>query len=363
MDELYLLNIKDPITGEVILRCYTDLERQNLVNSGVPFTILREINMSKIYLSNNKDPITEEISLRCYTGSEIKNLVNSGVYLTSFREANTIQEINACVQLNQKAIAERIIEENDYKHSTCMISTQKIANHIYEYSKTVPNIFFSSFNVDINLGPVIETRLFGKIYRHNYTKFKDELKKFLEEKENFNGTIILKIADSFSERKHIYSLFVEVMDNEIIEFNIVDTGTTPIDTNIYVKTISKILELPYEESFSINFLFNTSNFFQYGMGLQKGEEELNIKGYCYAWMFYFIYNFIRIEKNQNIFLDSQENLEYIYSYLFSKKEVITALIIHWWDNIIIEDTTAENWEQIQSINVAIPPYPQDQELY
>ena len=318
--------------------------------------------MSKLYLINIKDPITEEISLRCYTESEKQKLVNNGVSFRDFREVNTIQEINACIKLNQKAISERILKENDYKHPTCMISSQKIANYIYEYSKTVPNIFLSSFNVDIELGPVIETRLLGKIYRHNYTRFKDELKEFLEENQNFNGTIILKITDKFSERKHIYSLFLEIMDNEITEFNIVDTGITPIDTSIYIKTISKILGMSYDKSSSINFLFNKSNFFDHGIGLQKSEDEMNIRGYCYAWMFYFVYNFIRIEKKPNIFLDSEENLEYIYKYLFFKKDILTALIIHWWDNIIIKDTNAENWEQIQTLNVAIPPYPPEEDL-
>ena len=310
--------------------------------------------MSSIYFAFIKEVNTGEQQLFCFTEEEKNQIVNEDkIDESNFHKATTFEEINSCIQMKQQVMRQRT-RQNSYSHPTCSMSRVNILNKLVEYTQG-HNIFLTPLATDIKFGTIFDTKKYGEIYT---TYIPNEFLKVWEELDKqTNFTVILKASDNFGGIGHTFTIFIDIVtngDNEpyIEEICVVDTAQTPVVPEIFAKTISLRLGIPLEGE--IQFMFEESEFVHYGMGLQDEEKKMDIRGYCGAWSLYFIYNFIRFQKLDRG-VTSQTILEKLYKYLGMRKNELTALIIHWWDTIISRpESDIEDWQTIPELKQVLP---------
>lgn len=307
--------------------------------------------MNAIYFI--RDIYNGETRLFCFNEEEKNQIISQGKKSeTDFHKATTFEEINDCIQMKQKVMGERT-RQKSYSHPTCSITRKNILEKLVKYTKG--NIILTPMDIDIYFGRSLKTKMHGEIYT---TRTDENFKNFwknLQIKRDF--TLILKASDNFGGIEHTFTIFIDInIDNYnkpyIDEICVVDTAQTPVLPELFAKTIAIRLDLPYDGE--IHFMFEKSNFVKYGMSLQQEEKNMNMRGYCGAWSLYFIYNFIRFEKLDRG-VENKTILKKLYEYLVDKRNVLTALIIHWWDTIVYKpEINIEEWQEITELQQVLP---------
>lgn len=311
--------------------------------------------MNSIYFL--RDTNSAEQRLFCFTEEQKNNIVREGkVSEKDFHKATTFEEINDCIKMKQKVMSERT-RQKSYFHPTCSITRKNILKKLVEYTNN--NVLLTSVDIDIQFGGILNTKKYGEIYTTHINKeFQTIWGNFWTEdwmKNKRDFTLILKASDNFEGIIHTFTIFIDIYidDNDkpyIDEICIVDTAQTPIVPKLFAKTIAIKLGIPFDGE--INFMFEKSEFIKYRMGLQEEEKKMDMRGYCGAWSLYFIYNFIRFENSNR---DTKKILKEIYKYLVTRKNVLTSLIIYWWDTIVSQhEIKAKDWQKIPELKNVLP---------
>jgi hypothetical protein len=125
---------------------------------------------------------------------------------------------------------------------------------------------------------------------------------------------------------HVFLTCVEIRRGEIKKIEVVDTAPLIVDTLRFTKRIGYFLDIPIDRDLleiPLNNLLvsNKISFYHESAQLQRNEKELCEKGYCNAWVLYFI----DMKISGNSFYK-------IYKKLLSGDP--TRTIINWWETKI-----------------------------
>ena len=305
-----------------------------------------------------------EMILYCFLEEEEKKRLESLNY--QVYRVTTPQEYNACLQLNRDSLVERSRSEK-YIHPSCDNNLSTILNDIVIFNNKMNEtleqdrkVILNNFVDDIYIyeDNIINIQDYGNIYTKRISKkFKQKLKE-LNTDENI--MLIIKIITINNESSHIQTAFVNIFNGQIQDIHVLDTAPNP-NQKLFIATLLATLlatlKFAVSEDLEYYFYFERNNFIK---SLQKDERitdsdtELNLKGYCGAWTLFFIYNFIRfnaITINDD-YLD--ENIfDGIYIYLNTKSNMLTAMIIYWWDNVV-KIRNAEEWDKRPIISTVLP---------
>lgn len=303
----------------------------------------------------------EETILYCFLEEEEKRRLQSLNY--QVYTVTTPQEYNSCLQLNRDSLVERSRSEQ-YIHPSCDNNLSTILNDIVIFNNRINErleeegdrkVILNGFVDDIYIyeDRVINTRLYGSIYTKRISEnFKEKLQQMNTDEDIM---LIIKIITVNNDSSHIQTAFVNIFDNEIQDIHVLDTAPNP-NRNLFITTLLATLNFTVSGNFQSYFYFerniSTIESLQKDERITVSDNELNLKGYCGAWTLFFIYNFIRFNAIDGDYLD--ENIfDGIYRFLNNKSNMLTAMIIHWWDNVVkIGD--AENWDIIPNISYVLP---------
>lgn len=307
------------------------------------------------FKNSNEEPI-----LYCFLEEEEKIRLQSLNY--QFYSVTTPQEYNACLQMNRDSLVERSRSEQ-YIHPSCDNNLSTILNDIVIFNNRMNErleegdrkVILNGFVDDIYIyeDRVINTQLYGPIYGKRISdNFKEKLQQMNTDEDIM---LIIKIITVNNDSSHIQTAFVNIFDNEIQDIRVLDTAPNP-NQNLFISTLVAAFKIAVSENFQSYFYFerniSTIESLQKDERITVSDNELNLKGYCGAWTLFFIYNFIRFNVIDGDYLD--ENIfDGIYRFLNNKSNMLTAMIIHWWDNVVkIRD--AENWDKIPNISYVLP---------
>lgn len=316
--------------------------------------------MSELYIVLDTD---DHKKVTCYTEEEKNIMINYGIIEKSrFSKVRTVDDLNKCMKNSIEPVRARI-KHSSYLHPRCNKNRIPIIKKLESYSSDRNDIFMSSYESDMSISNnTIETKRYGYIYPSSIKKgFTDSVQEKANNVDKF--TMIIKVANKPGELYHTFTVFVNIESNNIKRIFIVDTANYNGDYLAFARTIAARSGIKLASDFSefhIDSMFNDSGFNMddHPMGLQDGEKQLNAGGYCGAWSLYFIYNFIRLSKDSVYYTYSI--LTHIYEYLAQNRDIITPMIISWWDNISRISEPSE-WENIDIMDTLIPPIVIDDE--
>ena len=156
------------------------------------------------------------------------------------------------------------------------------------------------------------------------------LRKMCKQYNRFNFFLKVSVTEKIDGRTvatHVFLIYVECRDNLLTKICIVDTAPfAEFNTNLLTKRISFILDIPSENGDLIEIPLNTLlndvriRFDDPKASLQYYEKDIVEKGYCNAWVLYFI--------DQRV---KSKSFKKIYETLLSSDSP-THLIIDWWES-------------------------------
>ena len=154
------------------------------------------------------------------------------------------------------------------------------------------------------------------------------LRKMCKQYNRFNFFLKVGVTEKIDGRTtvtHVFLIYVECRDNLLTKICVVDTAPfAEFNTKLLTKRISFILEIPIENDdlieIPLNILLNDVGieFDNPKASLQYYEKDTTEKGYCNAWILYFIDQRVKSKSFKNIY-------ESILS-----SDSPTRLIIAWW---------------------------------
>jgi len=301
--------------------------------------------MSDLYI------VFDQTKISCYTEEEKIDMIERGIIDEDrFKKVKTVKDLDDCMKSNIGIVGNRI-RQPSYVHPRCDVNRIPIIKNLVKYCNGT-NIIMSPFASDMYISnKIFKSEKFDDVYPG---KIEQQLKETIKNKLNNDSEfiIIIKVTDRVDEISHTFTIFIDVQYNLIEGIFIVDTAQSPYNNHILAKTISLRLDIMLSDEFNIYSIFEESDFIKHRMGLQDEEKRLNAGGYCGAWSLYFIYNFIRLHKYDNM-SDTDVILKYIYNYLEQNRYLITPMIIFWWDTIKNIDKPFI-WEDINYMNTVIP---------
>ena len=297
--------------------------------------------------------------LYCFLDEEEKKRLESLNYQIYY--VTTPQEYNACLQSNREFLARRSRSEQ-YNHPSCDNNLSTILNNIVIFNNKANQrldrkVILNGFVDDIYIyeDRIMDTQYYGKMYGKRISpSFEEKLKQLSDVEEIM---LIAKVITVNNQSSHIQPVFINIFNKEIQDIHVVDTSSNH-EQELFIKTLLVSLNKYFKVDMTqldYSFYFERNNFtgsLQKDERMTNSDNELNLKGYCGAWTLFFIYNFIRFNAIDGEYGD-EDIFDGVYRFLNKKSDMLTAMIMHWWDNVVRFENV-EIWDKIPNISYVLP---------
>lgn len=250
---------------------------------------------------------------------------NNKIYCITETEKNIYEKI-----LNYKLNVKKVTTEDDLKlctlqserkftHSAYCVNTRRIINKLLS-DITYDYIYLSPIDCDVRY-------TINNIYDYNIYKSDDLVDKVTDKSSNYDlFYYYLKFFLSYDPlTSHIFFIKITCNYNNIIQIQIVDTGSSTISGKLDFEWLKNVISIYFNNKiFFTNKTIVDYPIDRHDIFIQELEVKLVNRGYCVAWVNYFIW------KNAILGVPFDDIYEELKSISALDR---LLLIIIWWDSL------------------------------